>query len=776
MIRARDIFNVKVACALVAWGVVAGCAQPEKEKLPRVNTSGAHAVEMGQTVTLTAITENGKDDAYAWTSSASGIAAVSEAGVVTGITPGEALITVTGSTSKAAGTHAVVVTSPSSQVPFYEKWQGSAHADHTAEAFNHWNEEGEVPTTCARCHSAGGFVDYVGGDGTAAFQVDKAAPAGSVVGCVACHDPAASKLTEVRFPSGSVITELGPEARCMTCHQGRASGADVDTAVMKAGVQGDDTASDQLSFLNIHYYPAAATLFAGRAKGGYQYAGLQYDTRFRHVPGFDTCVGCHDPHSTRPRFDACVGCHPAATDVDGARDIRMMSSALRDYDGDGDLTEGVFYELSGLRQKLAAAITQYAREKQTPVCYDEKSHPYFFKDGNGDGACQADEVMSSNAFKSWTPRLLRAAYNYQMSIKDPGAFAHNAKYIMELLFDSTQDLNGALAAKVDLSRAARGDFGHFNGASPAARNWDKDETVTASCSRCHGASTGFRFFVEHGVSINVPETANGLDCATCHTSFGSTFDVLAVPSVTFPSGAVRMEPGNDNLCSTCHAGRASKKDIDAVIASGKLAFVNVHYLPAAGMKLGGAAIMGYQYPLATYAGPLTHTGGTQCTSCHDPRSSKHTFLIEDAWDASCRSCHADANGDPKLIRLRHRADYDGDGNVTETLAQEIAGMATKTFKAMQAAAGAGALCYSSAVYPYFFKDTDANGDVACSAAEAVATNRFAAWTPGLLKASHNFQISQKEPGAWAHNFDYMGQLLYDSAVDLSASPAGMTRP
>jgi predicted CXXCH cytochrome family protein len=415
-------------------------------------------------------------------------------------------------------------------------------------------------------------------------------------------------------------------------------------------------------------------------------------------------------------------------------------------------------------------------EKLTPVCYDEHAYPYFFKDTSGDGACQADEATSANAFKSWTPRLMRAGYNYQLSAKDPGAFAHNAKYIMELLYDSIADLNKALVTKTDMSRAARGDFGHFDGASAAARNWDKDEMVTANCSRCHGASEGFRFFVDHGVSIAVPETANGLDCATCHTSFGSTFDVLAVPSVTFPSGIVRTEPGNDNLCATCHAGRAAKSSIDATIASGKLAFVNVHYLPAAGVKLGAAAAVGYEYPQATYAGPLTHTGGVQCTSCHDPRSSKHSFLIHDAWEGACRSCHADANGDPKLIRLRHRGDYDGDGNTTEPLAQEIAGMAARTLRAMQVAAGTGALCYSPTTHPYFFKDTDANGDGTCSAAEAVSTNRFSAWTPALLKASHNFQLSQKEPGAWAHNFDYIGQLLYDSTMDLSGAVSGMTRP
>jgi hypothetical protein len=47
--------------------------------------------------------------------------------------------------------------------------------------------------------------------------------------------------------------------------------------------------------------------------------------------------------------------------------------------------------------------------------------------------------------------LLKAAYNYQMSVKDPGDFAHGNKYIVQLLHDSIASLNEKLAAPVDLS-------------------------------------------------------------------------------------------------------------------------------------------------------------------------------------------------------------------------------------------------------------------------------------------------------------------------------------
>lgn len=769
----RQVCSVLAVALTIGVTLAAGCAKLEKEKSAQIVTAGPHAVTMGSTITVTASTINGSDTTYGFVSGDRGIATVDDQGVISAVTPGETIITVTGASTKAVGTHPVVVIAPDdkSQIPYYDKWIISAHADATALPFNNWNKQGSVPVECARCHSSEGFVDYLGGDGSPPGQVDKPGPVQSVIRCQTCHNPAADALTSVTFPSGVTVTGLGGEARCMTCHQGRASGAVVDTAITAAGVTSDDQVSAALSFQNIHYFPAAATLFAGVAKGGYQYTGQVYDVRFRHVDGFDTCIGCHDPHSTKVRFDSCAGCHAGVTDVDAAHGIRMMSSIGRDYDGDGNTTEGIYDELVGLRDKVLAAVVAYGNEHQTPICYAVDAYPYWFADTDGNGVCSTTEAVAANAFKGWTGRLLRATYNFQLASKDPGAFAHNAKYIIELLTDSIVDVNTALVVKIDMSKAVRTDFGHFNGASEAARHWDSGEQVDATCSPCHGGQQGFRFFVQYGVGQVVPETANGLACQTCHDSVTDPVTVVQPTSVKFPSGVVRTEPGHDNLCETCHHGRESKATVDAQIATGKYKFLNIHYLPAGATKLGSAVHVGYEYDGKTYAGPLVHQGGTQCTSCHDPASSHHTFQIADAWNSGCKTCHADADGDPGKIRLVHTADYDGDLNTTEPLSAEIAGLGAKLLAAMQAVAP---LCYDPGAYPYFFKDT--NGDKQCSAAETVAANGFVAFTPALMKASFNYQFSRKEPGAWAHNFDYMAQLLYDGIADLGGNVANLTRP
>jgi hypothetical protein len=92
---------------------------------------------------------------------------------------------------------------------------------------------------------------------------------------------------------------------------------------------------------------------------------------------------------------------------------------------------------------LLKAIQTYAVDTAgTPIVYDAGSYPYFFIDTNGNGVGDPSELERANGYASWTPRLLRAAYNYQWVQKDPGAFAHNGKYILQVLYDSIQDVGG----------------------------------------------------------------------------------------------------------------------------------------------------------------------------------------------------------------------------------------------------------------------------------------------------------------------------------------------
>jgi hypothetical protein len=247
-------------------------------------------------------------------------------------------------------------------VPYEEEWVTSPHNDATAEAFVHWNEDdpAEVPTSCAKCHSSTGYQDYLGADGSEAGVVDAAVPVGETVKCEACHNPAAEVLSEVTFPSGAVVSGLGGEARCMVCHQGRSSKVQVDEQITNFNATDVDAPVPPLDdgtafgFINVHYFPAAATLYGGIAQGGYQYEGKVYDSKNDHVEGYATCIGCHNQHTLEVRVEECAVCHEGVASTEDLKNVRMVSSAP-DYDGDGDATEGMFFELEGPCKRLFMA-------------------------------------------------------------------------------------------------------------------------------------------------------------------------------------------------------------------------------------------------------------------------------------------------------------------------------------------------------------------------------------------------------------------------------------
>ncbi|MBD3305199.1 polyheme membrane-associated cytochrome C, partial [candidate division KSB3 bacterium] len=358
---------------------------------------------------------------------------------------------------------------PAVEVPFLEDWAGSGHADADAEAFRHWDEDDpqEVPARCAKCHSSPGYLDFLGVDGSEAGKVDSPAPIDTVIECVTCHNDATLHKDSVVMPSGVELTDLGSEARCMECHQGRASKVSVDGAIEEANVADADTVSEDLGFVNIHYYAAAASKYGKIAQGGYEYEGQAYDANFAHVEGYESCTDCHSPHTLEVLTDECSECHTAAD----LKEVRMAGS-LVDYDGDGNLEEGIYHEIEGLQALLYMAMQDYAEEHSgTAIGYESHNYPYFFADANADGQISEDEAVRDNGYNAWTPRLLKAAYNYQLSKKDPGMYAHGGKYIIQLLYDSIADLNTVLSTPVDLAEAHRIDHGHFAGSEEAFRHW-----------------------------------------------------------------------------------------------------------------------------------------------------------------------------------------------------------------------------------------------------------------------------------------------------------------
>jgi hypothetical protein len=328
--------------------------------------------------------------------------------------------------------HAAHAQTTPTDAEILQAWLDSPHADSTKEAFRHWDTEGEIPGTCAVCHSTTGVIDYLAMPQSVPGTIDHSVPIGTTVECAACHSDGAKALTDVLFPNQQTVHTPNTSAICTVCHQGRTSMDQVDAALADLG---EDTVSADIRFINIHYAAAASTQLGDLVRGGYQYEGRSYAGPFRHVEGFGTCVSCHGAHKTEVVLESCTSCHQGATDF---RDIRTTPL---DILGDGKTDAGIAVVVETLHDRLNAAIMVYARDVgKAPIVYSAAAYPYFFNDLNADGIAGSDEAIFPNAYKSWTPRLLRAAYNYQFVGKDHGSFAHNPHYAIQLMIDSIENL------------------------------------------------------------------------------------------------------------------------------------------------------------------------------------------------------------------------------------------------------------------------------------------------------------------------------------------------
>ncbi len=765
-------------------------------------------------------------------------------------------------------------------------WLSSAHADLASEPFSHWNDDSPavVPQNCAKCHSGLGYRDFLGvlanpdatpPETTPSSNLNDPAPSpgqgqiasgpwavGTPVNCDTCHNSVTQSLTEVTFPSGLTVTGLGDESRCMVCHQGRESTVSVEKKISDAygaatdPITSDDTVTSSLNFLNVHYFSAAGSLYGREAQVAYEYPDpalselppdpvtgllprLPYDRKFAHVASKDVCFECHDQHSLKVRVTECASCHvnrngdPIVTTepttaaeyevaIDNLHEVRMAGT-INDFDGDGDTNEGVYHELTGLRDVLYAAIRAYANISKTnaagaavpatPIAYSPTTYPYFFVDGNGNGIVDPGETTRYNA---WTARLLRATYDYQYAEKDPGAFAHNAKYLIEILYDAIADIN-AVSPVTGFAGLVRNDSGHFDTSAEAYRRWDEDtdHLVDPTCSRCH-SPTGFLFRVMYGVNPTLPAPlSSGMTCETCHATganfspingtperryvgtvnfpYPSTATSTQISAVTIMNGAEGTDDQDDSyLCMTCHQGRESTLTVDAfnpsTVTTFTLSFRNVHYLPAGGTLYGNRGAVAYQYSGKSYAAPWNH-GTTysgaypqpanrraRCAFCHMP-SGSHSF--EPLITTECIDCHGNVTLDTITPAFRPEDNWDDD-SATKPKA-EVAVFAARLYAAIQAycaaaadsgmpPSGASYIAYNGVSYPYWFKDTNKNGVIDTAETSAM---RFDSKS---LRAAFNYQFYQKEPGAWAHNNAYIVQILFDSIEDLGGDLSDLTRP
>ncbi|MBW2160979.1 MAG: hypothetical protein JRH14_13635 [Deltaproteobacteria bacterium] len=596
------------------------------------------------------------------------------------------------------------------------------------------------------------------------------------------------------FPSGAELSVYSPSNICMTCHQGRESGLDVQDRI-----DGDDGVGPY-RFINIHYYPAAATVLGGEAIGGYQYPGQDYRPRNpfpSHPDNYANCVGCHmrnaengEAHTWMPGVDNCTGCHDEGDSFE-----TLAGSPSTNYDNLWGSTEVG----QGLVAELYAAIQAYSEnvcvlpdtgESCGPIVYDSHRYPYWF-DGEG------------SSYSNFDATLLPAAYNYQAAQKDPAGFIHNGTYVQQIVHDSLVDLGGS----TDVDVPGRGDWelngsdignasksqqwqlsGHGALDEEPFRHWDDDGAVSASCSKCHSAGGFAEFATNTATTSQLP--TRGVDCVACHESANlfantatrwDTADTAGgmqnLEPVEFPSGAMLTLDNNGNLCMGCHQGRSSGLDVDTAedneVVNGvdpSFDFINIHYYAAAATLFGSEANGGYQYAGETYRGRNEfvglHTSNStgrslvDCMGCHmnsspDPdMRAKHTFLPQENSD--CTECHASGGDKFRDLMTTPRSNFFAIESLTAQLYTAI-----QDYSADGGLGVDSPVLYDSHAYPYWFHDNGMG---------ATYGNRYRDFDRTLLRAAYNYQVALKDPAGYIHNGTYQQQIVWDSIVDLGACP------
>lgn len=331
------------------------------------------------------------------------------------------------------------------------QWAESGHGDFTgAFAAYDWKDNGTGTSTgrqaCQRCHSTTGFINIVKDYVTYQNNVNNKIPnndfsyltglQNEMLYCNGCHtDNAFNRRTvdTVVFPSGLSVS-LGDDSNlCMMCHQGRASKKSIDDKI--------NTGALAFTFTNIHYYAAGATLFGTEVKGGYEYDGNTYvgqNTFLNHAGDRNTCVKCHlrtgtadaSDHHFLPQVGDCNPCHLGMTDFSGLKLYNMPN-----YLGDNSASGSPSAQIAGMQEALYTQIKAYALGTiGTPIIYIASTNPYWFED-----------TVKRASYTKFDAKLLKAAYNYQVSQKEPHGFIHNHRYIIQLLYDSIKDLGGSAA-------------------------------------------------------------------------------------------------------------------------------------------------------------------------------------------------------------------------------------------------------------------------------------------------------------------------------------------
>ncbi|TLM65283.1 MAG: hypothetical protein FDZ69_10570 [Deltaproteobacteria bacterium] len=549
-------------------------------------------------------------------------------------------------------------------IAFYASKGAIDDADGNAWTHYNWDNSTGNPSnnpdpdrkSCQRCHTATGASNFLNNPSTYnAANNDfshlsgwtagnKTSPQNELLYCWGCHSDVANgvlrdpgAITEnyaAATTGGPVVTvtypNIGPSNVCMSCHLGREVGANVATDIDADGVR---------SFINSHYLTAGATVFG---ESGYEYAGRTYSAGFHQNVGINNnfstgtagpCVTCHmtgaEPHTFEVLTDTGNPASPICAQCHTGLDATKLNTARSTFD---------------------TALHELQLALESKGIYYSAAYPYFYAGPNGTGGAFTNWAGPYGLAK-WKD-VMGAAYNYNLFHHDPGAYAHNRQYALDLIADS---IDFIVDGVID------GQGGTF--LTAATENIEDGNHVAfaaTDCTPCHtsglpGPPTLPTNTAAHALTgvptvSNVQFTVSGADLVL---TYNLKLDGVNATGFTVVNRDYRLDSATGDRLDLGAVTTAVDNGGGnyAVTLPGAAANANSRYLLRVTNTAGivRALVVG-DYPAA----PVTSLAAdSACTDCHGTQSDLFHYSYP-VGQAQCVVCHDAANTTyPRFVTLGH---------------------------------------------------------------------------------------------------------------------------
>jgi hypothetical protein len=317
-------------------------------------------------------------------------------------------------------------------------------------------------TDCVRCHTATGYINYLANNSIAPAYGGTSKTGGKeVLACNACHTNYSyarrlvgpvtayynkSTVNNIRIRITVKYPDIGESNLCLSCHVGRETGKIIKLLADPANTYNFANAG----FENSHYLTAGATIFK---TSGFEFYSSQYYS-FPH--GHDE-VGVA-PFNNTGTSGPCVTCHmkpgnhsfsPVTKDISGNITALTSTTCNTALCHAGNMSAAKLESRKNLFNAGLQALNVLLQGDLLPgnsnkskrkYCYQSTSPYFYYVLTDTLTTSQVKDWLtydtSNNAIPNTGPNNMGAAFNYNLLIREPGAFAHNNIYAKRLIYDS----------------------------------------------------------------------------------------------------------------------------------------------------------------------------------------------------------------------------------------------------------------------------------------------------------------------------------------------------